>query len=241
MFIFKLVFFLSDCMIVLSSQFKNKLISWGYDKPIYLETTVVDEELIKGISDELISRKYDVQNNETNILFLARVEKAKGIYEAVDCYNILKKKYPELSLRIAGDGFELMNVKSYVRNNSINDVEFLGFVTGVAKFTAYWNSHIYILPSYSEGMPNSVLEAMALGLPVVTRNVGGLVDFFKNNEHGFMTVSKDPELLAGLTEELLKNNNLLKTIALNNYRYAVEKFTTSKVIERLENIYKQFL
>ena len=239
--LFKKVFFLSDSMIVLSSQFKEKLEYWGYNRPIYLETTVVDEQLVRDIATENIIHKFETIGNRINILFLARVEKTKGIYEAIDSYNILKQKYPEVSFTLAGDGFELNHVKDYVAENCIKNIVFTGFVTGKAKKNIFKKSHIYLFPSYTEGMPTSVLEAMAFGLPVVTTNVGGLADFFINGEHGFITESKDPVVLAGLIDVLIKDKKALKKIALHNHKYAIENFTTSKVIERLEEIFRTLL
>ena len=239
--IFKYLFFLSDCAIVLSSQFKNKLFAWGYKKTIYLETTVVDEGLIKSVDYDSIRKKYSSPIKRINLLFLARIERAKGIYETIDTYLLLKKKYPQLELSIAGDGFELENIKEYIENRSISGVKLYGFVSGIEKRNLYKSAHIYIFPSYTEGMPNSLLEAMAFGLPIITRPVGGITDFFENGANGFMTETKDPKIMAILTEQLLVDTKLMEKIALHNYYYAKGNFTTSKVIQRLEEIYREII
>ncbi len=236
--IFKWFFFRADSFIVLSSQFKERLRSWGYDKPIYLETTIVDEQLLEEIDEDFIVQKYTSLNNKINLLFLARVEIPKGIYEIIDAFRILKKSYPLVTLTIAGDGFEVENVKKYILENSIQDITFLGFVKGSNKIRAFKSAHIYIFPSYTEGMPTSVLEAMAFGLPVVTRPVGGVIDIFKNGENGFMTSSKDPQIYAELIRKLLSNKHQMLSIALKNYQDAKQKFTTTMVVNRLEKIYK---
>ncbi len=239
--LFKQLFFLSDCSIVLSSQFRNKLLLWGYRKPIYLETTVVDENLIKTIDQKFVVEKYTSIQNRINLLFLARIEIAKGIYETIATYILLKKKYPQIELSIAGDGYELDNVKNYVKKKSIADVNFHGFVYGIKKAQLYKDAHIYIFPSYREGMPNSLLEAMAFGLPIITRPVGGIVDIFKNGINGFICETKDPVDFAQNIEKLLENKNLMQEIATKNFRYAKEKFFPTKVVARLENIYTQTL
>jgi len=241
LFFFKWLFFRADCMIVLSSQFKQKLRLWGYKKEIFVETTVVDSDLIKDIDEKYIQKKFGRIGSDINLLFFARVERSKGIYEAINAYKILKKKYPKLTFTVAGDGFELDKVKSYVRINKISGVTFLGFITGHKKIEAYKSAHIYIFPSYSEGMPTSVLEAMASGLPVVTRSVGGIVDFFQMGINGFMTDTKDPIVFAEFIERLLNDKSLAQQIALNNFSYAKENFMDLKVVARLENIYNQVL
>lgn len=86
------------------------------------------------------------------------------------------------------------------------------------KIETFISHDIYCFPTYGEGMPVSLLEAMAFGFPVVTRPVGGIKDFFENGKHGFLTNSKDPEIFAELIEKFLKNDiflNLLAYIIIN--------------------------
>ena len=237
---FKKVYFKADAIIELSSELKRKLISWGYKRNIYLETTLVDKELIKDLKEEEVKKKYnDVEN--LNILFLARIELGKGIYEALDTFSLIKEKYPNSKLSVAGDGRETDNVLSYIKKRDINDVIFLGHVTGEQKLQAFKNNHIYLFPSYTEGMPNTVLEAMAFGIPVVTRKVGGLVDFFENGTHGYFTNSKDPEVFAGFIDKLIKDKDLIAKISDNNFKYAGERFLSDKVAVRIETIFDEVL
>lgn len=240
LWLFKMVYFKSDAIIELSSDFRKKLISWGYRKNIYLETTLVDKDLVKDLKPEEIKIKYD-NLEDLNILFLARIETAKGIYEAVDAFSIIKERYPAAKFTIAGDGRETNNVLNYIAERKIEDVQLLGHISGEQKTECFKNSHIYLFPSYSEGMPNTVLEAMAFGLPVITRKVGGLVDFFQNDTNGYFTNSKDPEVFAGFIEKLLKDKALLKRISENNFEYAGEKFLSDKVAFRIEKIFDEVL
>ncbi|MBS1492816.1 MAG: glycosyltransferase family 4 protein [Bacteroidetes bacterium] len=238
--LFKIVYFKADAIIELSSDFRKKLIQWGYKKKIYLETTLVNKELVKDLNKDEIESKYNGAEN-INILFLARIEAAKGIYETLDAYSLLKESYPNAKLTIAGDGRETDNVGNYIKSQGIKGVSLLGHVSGEEKIRCFKNSHIYLFPSYSEGMPNTVLEAMAFGLPVVTRKVGGLVDFFENDVNGYFTNSKDPEVFAGFIEKLLKDKALLRKISQNNFNYAAEKFLSDKVALRIEKIFDEVL
>lgn len=238
--LFKMVYFKADAIIELSSDFRKKLISWGYRKNIYLETTLVDKDLVKNLEWEDINSKFS-NLDQLNILFLGRIEVAKGVYEAVDAFSMIKEIYPNAKLSIAGDGRETDNLTAYVKSRRIEDVKFLGHISGGKKIECFKNNHIYLFPSYSEGMPNTVLEAMAFGLPVITRKVGGLVDFFQNDVNGYFTNSKDPEVFAGFIEKLLKDKALLRKISTNNFNYAGEKFLSDKVAIRLEKIFDDVL
>lgn len=86
--------------------------------------------------------------------------------------------YIYLKLTIVED--ELFETKQYVVKNDIPDVVFTGRLNGDALIDKFKNADLYLFPSYyGKGMPTSVLEAMAFGLPIFTRNVGGLPDFLR--------------------------------------------------------------
>lgn len=241
LWLFKWSFFKTDSFIVLSSSFEHKLSSWGYKKKIYNETTLVDNGLLEEFSKNEIENKYNAKLKRISILFLARVEIEKGIYEAIETYEIIKKEFPDVLMNIAGDGRELDKCKKYVQEKNIQNINFIGYVSGKKKTEVLKSAHIYIFLSYTEGMPNSVLEAMAFGLPVVTRNVGGLKDFFQNGKNGFITDSKEPQVFAELIKRLIMNETLMKEISFNNFNYAQDIFLSSKVVKRLEKIYAEVL
>jgi glycosyltransferase involved in cell wall biosynthesis len=99
----------------------------------------------------------------------------------------------------------------------------------------------YLFPTYGEGMPNSVLEAMAYGLPVVTRPVGGLRDFFENGRMGFVADSLEPFEFMGLMEKLVLDSGLRDKMGQYNRTYAKDHFSATKVAARLENIYEKLI
>lgn len=220
---------------VLADNFKKQLESWGVSVPIYLTTTKVSDELIANFDIE--SRNGEIKN----ILFLSRVEKAKGIYEAIDTFKLLISKYPHLKFSIVGDGTEYCNVKDYVKKNTINNINFTGNINGNELIRAFTDADLYIFPSYSEGMPTSVLEAMAFGLPIITRPVGGLVDFFEDNKMGFIVSSKEPKDFYDKIEKLLENSMLTKEISEYNHKYAIEKFLASSVAKNMETIFHEII
>lgn len=238
--IFKFVFFRSDSIIVLSSIEKKMMREWGYKKSIFLETTTVDDRLIADINKATLGSKFQNPKN-INLLFLSRIEKAKGVYEAIDAFRLIKQKNKYIRLIIAGKGSELNNVRNYIKQNKITDIEIVGFVQGQDKINVFLRSHIYVFPTYSEGLPNSVLEAFSFGLPVITRPVGGLLDIFKNGKNGFITDSKNPPEIAKYIEQLVGDKNLMKSISLHNYNYAQSQFMASVVVRRLEKIYSETL
>ena len=236
--LFGLVFFSADAIIVLASRFKTTLQEMGYTRPIFIETTLVPDEVFG-------SNKINQLNNgapgRLNILFLSRIEKYKGVYEALEAFIILKKRYAYITMTLAGDGSELKAVKEFMENRNVADVKIAGWLDGEKKMEAYENADIFLFPSYAEGMPNSLLEAMAYGLPVITKPVGGIKDFFRNGEMGYFIEGTDHEKIVEVCEMLIKDSKRRSDIGKFNREYAKENFIASNVCRRLETIYDKIV
>ncbi len=224
----------ASVILVLAEDFKRRLKEIGVTVPIELTTTKVDDRLLDGF--DISSR----DGKSGDLLFLARVEKNKGIYETMETYKILKKDYPQLSLKIVGDGSELQNIIKYVNNEKLKDVTITGRLSGKDIVEAYKSALLLILTSYGEGMPTTVLEAMAFGLPIITRPVGGLVDFFDNGKMGYMDPTFDPEVIAELVRPFIEKPELTKTVGQYNFEFARKKFMASSVACKLETIFKRY-
>lgn len=226
----------SSLIFVLAKAFKNELKSWGVTVPIYLSTTKVDDKLL-GNYDPIASRSGIVKN----ILFLARIEKAKGVFIAIDSYRILKAKYPDLRLTVVGDGVDLPKVKCYIEEYNLKDVTITGRLWGKNIIKSYQDADVFFSPTYyGEGMPTVVLEAMAFGLPIFTRNVGGLPDFFENGKMGYITDSLNAEDFAKALIPYIENTQLTQQVSRYNARYAKEHFMASRVAKQIEDVIKMF-
>ena len=242
LFLFRMVFFRADAIIELSSYNVSRLRRWGYTKEIYLETTLVDDVLVTGVDEHTISMKYS-DIGVLNILYMARVERIKGIYIALEAYAELRKEYKnKVEFQLAGDGLEMDMVKNYILDNKIEGVSIHGFVQGEEKKELLNKAHLFLFPTmHGEGMPNSLLEALAVGLPVVTRPMGGSADILENGLHGFVTTSTDSKDYYILLKNLIDNPQIMNEIGTRNYNYAKERFYASKVVKRIENIFNEVL
>jgi glycosyltransferase involved in cell wall biosynthesis len=230
--ILKSYFFKCDSYIVLSKEFQSKLVNFGVDKKVNLLTTIVDDNFASYSSVDGEERE------NINLLFLARIKKQKGVLETLKAFQILKRssKY-NLKLLIAGDGPYLDETIAYIEKKGLKDVEILGFVKGNQKVEVFKKSDLYLFPTnHGEGMPTTVLEAMSMGLPVITTSVGGITDFFEGNKMGVLLDSTKPAHIAEKVQYLLNRPVLIKEISEYNYNYAKEHFYASKVAKRLEVI-----
>ncbi len=219
-------------IIVLADEFKFKLIKNDISVPIYLSTTKVSNELL--IDFDITKRSGKI----SKFLFVSRVEKGKGIFIALDLYKRLKERLPYISFDIVGDGTAFNQVKEYVIKNKIRDVELYGKLTGQPLIERFKQADFFILLSYSEGIPAALLEAIAFGLPIATRSVGGIPDFFLDGEMGILSNSLDPEYYYKRIIELVKDEEKVKRISEYNYDFAQKYFLASSVAKGIERIFK---
>lgn len=232
----------ATAQVVLSERFKRDLTNWGFRAPIYVETTVATDECLAAWAAPLTVKV------RTNLLYLSRVEIAKGVFELLDAYQILKARNPAYTLTIAGDGPDLDALREYAKKLALPDVVFTGFVSGEAKVNCYRRGSVFCFLSYTEGMPNAVLEALAMGLPVVSSNAGALADILRDGANGFIVPPLtnasekkmfDPLAVANAIEKLTASPGLHERIATTNWRYARERFAAPIVAKRLETIYAE--
>lgn len=228
---FREVFNKADGFIVLSSKVKDKLINWGFTQPILFTTTKVDDYLVKG---------FEIEKKERNsgILFLGRLEENKGIFETLRAFQISSRSHPHLTLTFAGQGPDEKKLMGMIQDEEIQNVSMIGVVKDGKKIQTFQKADIFILPSYTEGIPTTVLEAMAFGIPVITRPVGGIPDFFIDEQMGYLVESKDPEDFADRINRLCSDENQWLQISRFNYNYARENFMASKIASEMLVFYE---
>lgn len=222
---------------VLSNDFKNKIIAWGYKGKVVLETTNVESSLIADFSceDKLTSVK---SASKIKILFLARLLREKGVFETVEAFRNLHKRYDDIELTIAGDGKDLDELREFVKDDK--NIIVAGYVAGQDKINLFKDSHVYCFPTfYGEGLPTSILEAMAFSMPVITTNMGGLKEFFQDKEMGYFVEPKNIEELEQKLELLLLNKDKIIEIGKYNYTYANEKLLNTVVAKRIDGYMKE--
>jgi len=224
----------ASCLLVLASAFKRSLEEWGVRIPIYLTGAKVGEGLVKDFNIACRDGKINT------LLFLGRIVKEKGVLIAVTAYKILKEKYHFLKMFVIGNGGYLPYVIEYINKNDITDITITGSVTESELSSFFKEADLYIFPTYfGEGMPSTVSEAMAFGLPVITRPVGGLADFFENGKMGEIMDSMDPEDFACAIERYICDPKLTMRVSRYNYEYARNHFLAHIVAANFEKIFER--
>jgi glycosyltransferase involved in cell wall biosynthesis len=231
--------------VVLSERFRQDLLRWGFKDPIHLETTVVSDDLLNSSE-----RPPQSAESRRNLLYLSRVEVGKGVFELLEAYQILKARNPAYTLTIGGDGPDLKELKDYAVTLGLKDVEFTGFLKGKEKVECFRKGGVFCFLSYTEGMPNAVLEALGMGMPIVSSDAGGLRDILRDGENGFIIPplkdaapkkTFDPLVVANAIERLVETPELHERMAAVNWRYARQRFAAPVVARRLEEIYESVM
>ena len=221
--------------IVLAQGFKKKILSWSPQKPTYLSSTKVDNDLLTGFT-------MDIKPTGHDLIFLGRIQKEKGIYIVLDTFKKIQQEYKTCTLNVVGDGAELNKAITYAKQKNIMNVIFHGRLSGVKLAEVLKNTNINIFPTFhGEGMPTSVLEAMAFGLAVITRPIGGMPDFFEEGKMGYLTTSLDPTDYLKKFKQLLEVEANILSVGKYNFDYAKQHFYASKVAQDLERIFLEVM
>lgn len=178
-----------------------------------------------------------VLRSENVLLFLGRFGQRKGIFDLLEALTIIRTRFPSVRLRCGGDG-DIAGVERCARELGVEDsVEVLGWVSGAAKDRVLAEAAVYVLPTYAEGLPMGVLEAMAAGAPVVATTVGGIPDAVEDGVEGFLIAPGDTAALADRIMRLLEDAELRRAFAQAAQTKARAQFGMHTVLSQLEALY----
>lgn len=182
-----------------------------------------------------IEKEYGKQK----ILFLGRLCKEKGLRELFSVLPQLHEQFPQMRLLLGGiwEDEELREeaakMKEYVTD--------LGWLQGEAKKDCLRISDLFVFPTYFEGQPVSVLEAMAYQCGIVATNVGGIPQMVEQEQTGLLIEPKDPERLKSALEKLLSDPELCERLGKNARAKVQKEFSIEKSLQELIKIYQQMV
>lgn len=235
---YQLTFHKTDHQIVLANSFLQRLRNLGYDGLLTVESNAVD--VLRKL--EFRSRINDPVT-PFRLLYMSRIVDGKGWDLVINTMKIISEFASfNIELLFCGDGPRLIDAKKLAEFLKIPNVKFLGYVSGPEKEKVIASSDLCFFPPCSpEGMPITILESVVAGLPIVTRNEGGIKDHIVNGVNGYVLDSKDPQDFANLILELCSNHVLYARMSKANIELGKAKFTKEKFIERLFSYYDQLV
>jgi glycosyltransferase involved in cell wall biosynthesis len=170
------------------------------------------------------------------LLFLGWVDREKGIFELLECALRLSESadVPAFKVIIAGDGSAMAETRRKLNDSRLGSmVELLGWIDSDAKVERLRRAHLLVLPSYMEGMPNAIIEAMATGLPVVATDVGAVGDLVCDGVNGFLIPPRNIDSLAKALRELLLDALLRERMGRAGWHIAKDRFSAERAADQL--------
>ena len=199
---------------------------------------------IKGGSGIDLKKYSKIKKRKTkNIVMVSRVLRNKGALEYFKAAELLKIKYPEWKFIIIGSldynsPDKISNdVIEYYKKNKI--IILNGYKKNISSHLA--NTEIFCLPSHREGMPKATLEALSVGIPVVTTNTVGCRESILPNKNGLLCKSRNYRNLAEKIEKLILNPKLRKKFSKNARLYAETNFSISDVSKKIYKVYENLM
>lgn len=172
----------------------------------------------KGISDKFV------------VGFSGRIERSKGVVVLVEAIIPLFNIHPNLQLLIVGDGPDIVYLKDKLKTLGFSDrVIFTGFVQKISSY--YEQMDLYVFPSFWEGVPYAILEALRAGLPIIASNVGGIPEVIRDGIDGVLVPPGQVEYLERQIHEMIQDQSKLRMLSLNARKRFVSTFTLEKMNE----------
>ena len=198
-------------------------------------------EVLGGIGLKLADYPYqpvNPKNGKINFLFIGRLLKEKGIFDFIEAAKIVKQRYPNAKFTVLGrtdaDNPGALHADQVQELVATGVIDYPGQVSNVVDWIA--DSHVFVLPSYREGVPRSTQEAMAVGRAVITTDVPGCRETVVDGVNGFIVPKWNPQALAEKMIYFIENPEQIQVMGEQSYKIAQEKFDARKVNERLLKI-----
>ena len=198
--------------------------------------------------------EWTLENCEKHSIFVSQCSyPIKGFHLMLEAMTDIVKKYPDAKLYTTGKNPLNLSFKQKLRQSYYskyigklikkyhleNNVEFLGFLDEERMCKQYLNSHVFVCCSSVENSPNSLGEAMILGVPSVSSDVGGVKNLMEHGKEGFVYQADAPYMLSFYIQKIFENDNLALEFSKNARLHASKTHNAQENFDRLMEIYKE--
>jgi glycosyltransferase involved in cell wall biosynthesis len=187
------------------------------------------QTIYNGVNFEKFSVAEKPSRKLLKLLFIGNLIKTKGVFELLMAAKTLSDEKVDFELSIIGSGPEANNLTSYIVENYLStSVKIIGGVPHEQLDQWFAKSHALILPSYREGVPNVIMEALSTGTPVVATKVGGIPEVIKNEINGILLEDYQPDTIyqgiRSLMNEAWSSEDILKSVESYTWENTSEQF-----------------
>ncbi len=200
---------------------------------IFIDKKLVTQQqasILNGIGLDIDHFSLAPYPEKISFLMIARLLKDKGIYEYLEAAHKLKKRYKNIHFRLVGDfddnptAITQQELQPYIDSGSI---EYLGYHQDVRP--AIIDSSIYVLPSYHEGRPRTVMEALAMGRAVITTDAPGCKESIINDVNGYIVPVRNITALTQAMEKFIQQPELISIMGLAGREFAENEYDANKI------------
>jgi teichuronic acid biosynthesis glycosyltransferase TuaC len=196
----------------------------------------------KETSGFLIRKTLGIPENSKCIIYVGHLKMRKGIFDLIEILKRLSKKNYPIYLIIIGDGGDRKSMEREIGQSSLKErILLMGSLTQEVISDFLSAADLFVLPTYQEGLPNVLLEAMACQLPIVTSRVGGIPEIVSDGINGLLVEPGEIEGFCQAIELLLKDEILRSKMGKEGLKTIQKQFLWQKSAEELGNIYKNIL
>lgn len=203
-------------------------------------SNICNESKVNVVSNSIpVPATLNTDRSLHSALFLGRICETKGVSELLRAADIIHQSFPDFLLYLGGI-YEDEKYKSEIESRS-EYVKFLGWLNAEERNRYLDECELFILPTYFEGQPVSVLEAMAHGCTVIASNVGGIPMMIQDGINGWLVEPKNVDALVSAVAFALEHPQKTKELASEAYQTVSDQYSISKTVNHLCSIYQEVL
>lgn len=233
----------ADALHAVAQEEQAEIARLGYETPVFVSPNGIGRDQMDGftsIHDSGFLAKHPRLIGKRVILFLGRIHSYKGLDRLARSFARIGSEFEDAALLVAGpdkkDGTR-RKVEEILRAAGVLDrVTFTGLVTGSDRIAAFSCADLFVLPSYSEGFSNAVIEALAAGLPVIISEQCNFPEAARA-EAGFVVPAEDAAV-AGAIRALLSDADLRERMGRNGRRLILERYTWPAIAASMSEFYR---
>lgn len=233
--------YMADYYIAISHKIKDVLVGDGIPaERIFVVHSGIEAGRFAAASKDHLIPEFNLKGNESIVLNVAHLAGHKAQQYLVRAVPLVLAKIPTVRFFIVGGGELMGELKALAVSIGLNqELIFTGFRQDVGSF--YQIADLFVMSSVQEGLGTAVIDALALGKPVVATNSGGIPEIIRNGETGRLVAPANPVALAEGIIELLTNPERAKRMASRGQKVVRQKFSVDAMVEKNIEVYQQIL
>jgi len=232
---------MADFYIAISHKIKDVMAGDGIDADrIFVVHSGIDPDRFTGAACDYLKSEFNLKDNERVIINVAHLAGHKGQKFLVRAIPLVLEKIPNVRFFIIGGGKLSGELKVLASSLGLrHELIFTGFREDVGAF--YKLSDLFVMSSIQEGLGTAVLDALAMGKPVVAADSGGIAEMITDGRTGRLVAAADPRALAGGIVDMLEHMDLAKQMAQEGRKMVRQKFSIEAMVAKNINVYRQIM